>query len=148
MREIIHPIGGFEVAVLSWVKQANAAAVSFSMEGWAWWMVFAVDLAIDNTGGAVAAQAAINGTFSNGNTFRAISGVAAGIGASQASVFSLGVTGYTTGAGNPNVVPLPFAINPNGTTLVVGYLGGDAGTRVDKGTLCVYGITKGTPRKQ
>lgn len=148
MRDLIHPIGGFEIATLTWVKQAPATAVSLNMEGWLWYMILFADVIIDNTGGAVAANAHVFTLNTGVSAMRALSGITAGAAASQETFFGLASASFTAGAGNPNTSSLPLVFVPNASSLNVSFIGGDAATRVDRGSVTIIGLKRNTMIKQ
>lgn len=148
MRELIHPIGGFETAILGWPRQSPATPVQISMEGWLWYVILYADVTIDNSLGAVVANAHIFTTYTQLNPMRAMSGIAAGVGAIQETLFGVGSASFTGGAGNPNTTSLPLVVNPNAANLTVAWIGGDAATRVNTGWVSIIGLKRNTMKNQ
>lgn len=147
MRDIIHPLAGFEVRVIPWADQTTAQNVVINMEGWDWFVVLSADVVINNTGGAVGATGTVFTQFGGLNVMRAVNSLTAGVGATQATFFAV-LGGALSLAGVINAVVLPLIINPNASTINIGFFGGDAGTRITKGSVTILGLQRTTNAKR
>lgn len=143
MPQFVHPIQGFEVEVMVWDPQPTATNKVISMEGWDWFIIGSADILIDNTAGAVAANAQIFTQWGGVNLLSTLSATAAAIGGIQRTMFHL-MGGLVNPPAQYNNVTLGLIVNPNASTITVGFTLGDAGTRLSKGSLLVYGTRRRT----
>lgn len=138
MPQFIHPLGGFELEVFPWPDRSDAQNQVFNMEGWEWYSVFAVDMIINNTGGAVSANGQVFTQWGGVNVTRMISGTGVGAGATLNLFWGLqSVAGSVAGVLTTSAIP--WNVQPQGATLNIGFTGGDAGTRLNKGSVVVIG---------
>lgn len=147
MRDLVHPLAGFETSVIPWFPQLTANNVVIGMEGWEWFLLSSVDMTIDNTGGGVSATPLIFTSFGGQNVVRAVASVAALAGGSTAAYFGL-LSSIVNLAGVLQSVSLPFVFNPQGSTINISFGGGDGATRIGKGSCVVHGIKRSTLNKR